>query len=123
MNGLWRWPGPWLRAGFWLLVLAVVTLSLTPVEHLPPQVFDIWDKAQHAFAFAVLAWMGLWAYPLRRWQLLAGLLLLGGAIELAQAATGWRYGEWADLFADVVGVIVGAVAWTAISARLTLKTG
>jgi VanZ family protein len=40
------------------------------------------------------------------------LLAFGGAIELAQAATGWRYGEWSDWLADAVGLAAGwALAW------------
>lgn len=97
------------RLAFWGLALAVTGLSLTPVQHLPPQVFDIWDKAQHALAFAALAAMARWAYPGASWRTLAvALLLHGAAIELAQAATGWRHGDVADWLADAVGVgVVG----------------
>jgi len=35
------------------------------------------------------------------------LLVFGGLIELAQAATGWRHGEWADWLADAVGLALG----------------
>ncbi|GAB3185080.1 VanZ family protein [Hydrogenophaga aquatica] len=113
---------PLARVFFWLVLAAVVVLSLTPVEHLPPQVFSIWDKAQHALAFLALSLLGLWAYSRQPRRVLTGLLLLGAAIELAQAATGWRYGEWADLMADAVGVLAGAWMWRWISGRRTLKT-
>ncbi len=100
------------RVVFWALVLAVSALSLTPVEHLPPQVFDLWDKAQHALAFAALTVAGRLAYPALGWPMLAAALLAhGAAIEVAQAATGWRYGEWADWMADAVGVGLG---WAAV---------
>jgi VanZ family protein len=112
-----------LRLVFWGTLAGVVVLSLTPLDYLPPQVFNIWDKAQHAFAFLVLGVLGLWSYPGRDNGLLAGLIVLGGAIELAQAATGWRYGEWADLFADGVGVCVAAATWHLVNARLTSRTG
>ncbi len=75
-----------------------------PIDALPVGVFDWWDKAQHAVAFAVLAALAYGAYPTRIWRVLLGLLTFGGAIEVAQAETGWRYGEWADLLADGVGV-------------------
>lgn len=79
------------RLSFWGLATAVTVLSLTPVEHLPPQVFDWWDKAQHALGFAALAVAARLAYPtLRGAVLVAGLLLHGAAIEWAQAASGWR---------------------------------
>lgn len=106
---LLRWL---LTAGFWALLLAITTLSLLPVAYLPPQAFSIWDKAQHALAFAALAVAALLAYPRHPGRVLLGLLLYGGAIELAQAATGWRYGEWSDWLADAVGLAAGALlAW------------
>lgn len=101
-----------LAWGFWSLALCVAVLSLLPTAYLPPQVFSLWDKAQHALAFTALTTLGLLAYPRRPWRVLAVLLAFGGAIELAQAATGWRYGEWADWLADAVGLAAGsALAW------------
>jgi VanZ family protein len=98
---------PFLRAAFWLCAVAVGGLSLTPVEHLPAQIFDIWDKLQHAGGFAVLALLGARGFPGRSLHLLVGLVLYGAAIELAQSATGWRFGDVWDLLADSVGVVVG----------------
>ena len=102
------------KAAFWLCMLSVVVLSLLPTNYLPPPVFSIWDKAQHALAFATLGLLGLLAYSDRsRTKVLLGLLLLGAAIEVAQWATGWRYGEWLDLLADTVGLAVGFAAYQA----------
>jgi VanZ family protein len=101
---------------FWLAAVVVGALSLTPVQHLPPQVFDIWDKAQHAAGFAVLALLGRLAYPNATFALVLGLLGYGAAIELAQSATGWRSGDVQDWLADAAGVMVGlalGVAWCA----------
>lgn len=96
---------PWL---FGALLLAVATLSLLPTAYLPAQAFNLWDKAQHALGFAALAVCGLLAYPHHAARVLVGLLLYGGAIELAQAATGWRYGDWHDWLADALGLAAGA---------------
>lgn len=96
------------RLVFWMACAAVLALSLSPMERLPEQLFSIWDKAQHTLAFASLMVLGLWAYPLRAVPLALGLLAYGLGIELAQAATGWRFGEVADLLADAVGV---ALIW------------
>ena len=96
---------------FWPSLLLLVVLSLLPVDYLPAQVFSIWDKTQHALGFAVLAWFGQQAYPNRRWRVMSGLLLIGAGIEVAQAATGWRYGEWLDLLADGVGIRASAGLW------------
>ncbi len=96
---------------FWLSVAVLAVASLVPTAMLPPQSLNVWDKAQHAFGFAWLACLGLLAYPHRPNAVAASLLAYGGAIELAQAATGWRYGEWSDLAADGVGILLGAMAW------------
>ena len=95
------------RWTFWLLLLVVIGLTLSPIAYLPPQAFSLWDKAQHALAFAALAALGALAYPRRVGLLAASLLVFGGAIELAQAATGWRSGDWADWLADAVGLVAG----------------
>jgi VanZ family protein len=96
---------------FFLSVVVLTVASLVPVNMLPPQSADIWDKAQHAFGFAWLAFLGLLSYPQRPTVVAVSLLAYGGAIELAQAATGWRYGEWLDLTADGVGILLGGLAW------------
>lgn len=99
------------RVAFWACLLGVVVLSLTPVQQLPPQVLNLWDKAQHAGGFAVLTLLGLWAYPQRAVTLLAAMLALGAGIEVAQAATGWRYGDVLDWVADAVGVAAAYTVW------------
>lgn len=109
--------GCW-RLGFWLTVTAVVVLSLLPVDYLPDQVTSLWDKAQHAFGFAVLTMLGCWAYPGRARLVLPGLLLLGALIELAQGATGWRHGDWQDVLANAVGVAWGTLfGFSGLSSR------
>lgn len=99
-----------LKLAFWISTLAVATLSLLPVAFLPPQSFNVWDKAQHAGGFAVLALLGHAAYRHHLWRLCIGLLAYGAAIELAQSATGWRYGDGMDLLADGIGIALGTVA-------------
>jgi VanZ family protein len=100
-----------IRGVFWLSLLGITIASLMPVTMLPPQAFDIWDKAQHAVAFAWLGGLGLLSYPAHAPRVVAALLLYGGAIELAQIATGWRFGEWADLAADAVGIALATTVW------------
>lgn len=107
--------------GFWVALLAVVVLSLTPVAQLPPAVFSVWDKAQHAGGFVALALLGGAAYPASLPRVWLGLLLLGAAIEVAQSATGWRHGDALDWLADAVGVAAGAAV--CFSARRCAKTG
>jgi VanZ family protein len=97
-------------AAFWLACVAVATLSLLPVPELPSISLDVWDKGQHAFGFCLLGVLGAVAYPRRRPKVWAGLLMFGLAIEIAQAASGWRTGDPLDWLADAVGITCAAVA-------------
>jgi VanZ family protein len=98
------------RALFWLAVVLGVALALWPQSE-PREPWLPWlDKIEHACSFAVLMWVGLRAgYP-RVWALPVGLLVLGGAIELAQSFTATRSADWLDWLADAAGV---AVTWSA----------
>lgn len=97
-----------LLAGGWLWAAAIVWLSLTPS---PPDLgIEGGDKLGHVAAYALLmAWFG-WLHPSRAARLAYGALWLGMgvALEFAQAATGYRSFELADMAADAVGVAVGA---------------
>lgn len=99
-----------LVVGFWAALAFVGTVAMLPSSALPPQflAFDIWDKAQHALTFTVLGIWGLMVYPLRPWRVLLGLMCFGGAIEIAQALTSWRFAEWHDWLADALGLALAA---------------
>jgi VanZ family protein len=103
-----------IRAAFWCSAIVLTIASLVPVDVLPPQAATIWDKGQHAFGFGWLALLGLLAYRHRPWTMIVALLVYGGVIELLQAATGWRYGEWLDFLADGIGVMIGTAIWLAV---------
>ena len=91
----------------WMLAMGFVTvLALLPVEHLQLPVFDWWDKAQHALAFAVLTAGACLLWPRTTVCVVVGMIAYGAALELAQWAVGWRFAEWSDLLADAVGVVV-----------------
>jgi VanZ family protein len=108
-------PATWHRlAGwaFWLYFGAVLLATLMPVTYLKPMsAFTFWDKAEHGLAFAVLAWLALLVWPQRPLRLWLILLAFGGVIELLQAASGWRSGEWADWLADGIGLVFGWWLW------------
>jgi VanZ family protein len=104
-----------LRVGWFLAMLSVTVLALMPVEHLQLPLFNWWDKAQHVLAFAVLTTWALLAWPSMTVVVLVGMLAFGAFIELAQWWVGYRFADWADWLADVVGV---CLAWAAVySAR------
>ncbi len=92
-----------------VLVVAVAYLALHPQP--PAAMTGGWDKLNHALAFAALAWsacLALGDSVRRRWSAVAGLLAFGGAIELAQLVVPGRAGEWSDLLADVIGIVIGS---------------
>ena len=96
-----------LQPLLWFMILAVLVVSLLPGSALPSKTALIWDKAQHALVFAMLCGIGMKAYPDRVRDVALGLVLWGGLIEVAQAATPWRHADIQDWFADAVGI--GAV--------------
>ncbi|TNF63472.1 MAG: VanZ family protein [Burkholderiales bacterium] len=105
------------RAVFWISLVLVTVLSLLPGEQLPPQAVQVWDKAQHALGFF---WLGLWglaAHPRHVLRVIAGLLLAGVAIEVAQSLTTWRQGDVWDWVADAVGLGTAALGWLVWSQR------
>lgn len=101
----------WMLAGWCLAMLASLVLALMPVQHLQWPLFNWWDKAQHALAFALLTGWALLLWPQRAFRVGLAMLAFGAWIELAQGLTGWRFAEWADWLADAVGVLAVWVAW------------
>ena len=96
------------KALVWLCFVAVNSLALSPAPYLPPDLFNWWDKAQHAIAFGVLAVLAVLAYP-EASRLRIALLLIGQGvlIELLQYYGGYRFGDLQDAVADGVGVLLG----------------
>ena len=97
------------KALFWACFLAINILALSPAPYLPPlEIFNWWDKAQHAIAFAVLAVLAVLAYPEASRLRIAFLLIGQGVlIEVLQYYGGYRFGDWQDAVADGVGVLLG----------------
>jgi VanZ family protein len=89
------------------LVGAIVYSSLAPSLALPtPAGFD---KIEHFTAYCGLALWFTGLYPRARyWQVVAGLLALGLAVEIAQGAMHLgRSAEALDMLANAVGVAAG----------------
>ncbi len=108
-----------LQLMFWGTVVTVTVLSLLPGDYLPPIAFNVWDKAQHALGFLLLSVLGLNSYHNSIVRVVIGLLIYGATIEVVQAATGWRYGDWQDWLANAVGVALAYRLWRA--AKSTVK--
>ena len=97
------------RAIFWLSFVGLTGLALSPAPYLPPlDIFNWWDKAQHAIGFGSLAVSALMAYPQApKWKVAVLLCVHGCLIEVLQYFSGYRYGDWQDAAADGVGVAIG----------------
>ncbi|GAA6140948.1 VanZ family protein [Hydrogenophaga sp. 5NK40-0174] len=102
----------WIKAlilAFWAAVVAVGILSLLPVEALPSPLLNWWDKAQHALGFLVLATLGFAAFAKKTTLVAVWLAIYGMLIELAQAFTGWRYGDIMDWLSDLAGIALAMI--------------
>jgi VanZ family protein len=109
-----RIAGYWKAAG-WMLVLAIITLSLMPS---PPHLnVEQGDKIGHFAAYGLVTlWFAQPYTALRqRIWLALGMVALGIGLEYAQRATGYRSFEVADMAADAIGVALG---WLAAPPRL-----
>lgn len=101
-----------------VLTVIILGLALTPTTRGPSLG---WDKANHAAAFAALAFCGHFAWRERAGhvaRLVLALLLLGIGIEIAQRAVPGRSAEAADLLADAVGIGIGLLIAGALSRAL-----
>lgn len=94
----------WLLA---FIICLVSVLALALMEN-PSELLDTgWDKGNHVLAFSVLTFLGRLSFPAQRVLLLLGLLAYGVLIENLQFMTGYRFSEYQDLAADVVGMALG----------------
>jgi VanZ family protein len=90
------------RACFAFTLLVITWLAVTPD---PPAAADLgWDKGNHIFAFIVLAFLADFSFPSAGWINWLGLICYGVAIEGVQWSLDFRYFEWNDVLADLLGI-------------------
>lgn len=108
------------RCLFYMVLLAVFTLSLLPLDD--DFVSTGWDKTNHLLAFFVLAALYDVAYrELAYWRIKCLVLFLFGLlIEVCQGFTSYRFFSLLDLIADGIGLLLfypfrayvaGAASW------------
>lgn len=94
----------------WLMVFAVIVLSLVPISGAMPEVKN-GDKIGHFIAyFSLMVWFS-WLYPkpwVRNLYAIA-FIVLGGMMEVLQSMTAYRMGDIEDFHVNTIGVIVGFV--------------
>jgi VanZ family protein len=91
------------RIGFFICLVSVLLLAWLPIHDVGAPS----DSVNHAFAFFVLCGLaGTGWMQAPKWRLFAGLLFLGGLIEVVQSFVG-RDAAWHDVGADLVGIAAG----------------
>jgi VanZ family protein len=88
----------------WLLLMAVVVLSLVQIDQ-PIEISGV-DKFEHVLAYGVLMyWWGM-VQPGRLLRWVMFLPVLGFGLELAQLRMPGRFMEWRDVLANLAGVVL-----------------
>lgn len=87
-----------------ILLFIITTLSLSPLPELPAAAGS--DKAHHFIAYASLILPIALAQHKRLLWFFMGFALYSGVIELIQPYVN-RYGEWLDMAANTIGLLVG----------------
>ncbi len=98
-----RWR-PFLMGAMLGLALLIAVAMLVPAQVMPQPAGS--DKLHHMLAFGALSVPAVMLYPARIIVVVMGVIVFGGALELAQPLTG-RFAEGADLVADGIGALVG----------------
>lgn len=104
-------PRPLRMALYALACCILLYLTLAPAHEVPGADL-VWDKAEHATAWAVLTGVGLALSTRRRWAIGAFAFVFGAVVEVLQATMGLgRNGDWRDLLADSVGILAAYLIW------------
>jgi VanZ family protein len=103
-----------LRFGLYGLATAILLyMCLAPSKALPN--VHLWDKAEHAIAWAVLAGVGLILFPAQPAKIAMFTVSFGVLVEVLQAALPFgRNGDWQDWVADCVGVAAAFAVYAAV---------
>ena len=107
-----------LRLGLYALATAALLyLCLAPSNGLPG--IKLWDKAEHAISWAVLAGAGLVLFPRRPGVIVLYAAAVGALVEVLQGLPAVnRDSDWRDWVADMVGV---AAAWAILRLARRLR--
>jgi len=106
--------GPLARGAFAVAVLVSLAVLFAPASDVPPAPYGI-DKLVHASLFASLAFTARWA-GVGRGVLVPVLVVYAAASEVIQGLIG-RDAAVGDWLADLVGVLLGLLAWHRLARR------
>ncbi len=92
---------------FYISLMGAFILSVLPSS--PPGLEKVWDKANHALAFIVIAYLGFVAYRDSLVRLSLLVMLFGISIEVVQSFVPWREFSFLDMLADFIGILLGLI--------------
>jgi len=98
---------PVWQAAFPLALVVAFVIAMRPAPDMEPA-FSHQDKVMHLIAFAGLTLLGALGWPARLGRIVVLMLAYGLAMELAQATTAHRQGDWVDWLADAAGILLAA---------------
>ncbi len=112
----------WLRLIGWLMVLALIILSLVKP---PPTNTNIpnSDKWLHLISYFTLSYWFFHTYDNHKTPVTAGFLFLGVTLEWLQSLTPHRYFEWLDMLMNVAGVLLGLLVFQLLKLRIKALIG
>ena len=95
-----------------VLIIVIWVVCLIPIPDTPLSDFDLADKWTHFVMYGVFSFVVCYEHKRISWHTIVLPILMGGMIELAQVyLTTCRSGEWLDLLANSIGVIIGNTAY------------
>jgi len=103
----------------WLLVLAIVVLSLGPPSTRP--VTGAGHDLEHLFAFMATGLAYGLGHPRRLWSLCVALMAFAAVIELAQILVPGRHARLSDFLVDATALCLG-VGLSYLLVKLTAAT-
>ena len=98
------------------LLVAIWVVCLIPIPDIEPlHGFNLLDKWTHFVMYGVFSFVVCYEHKRISWHTIVLPILMGGMIELAQAyLTTCRSGEWLDLLANSIGVIIGNTLYSLV---------
>lgn len=100
---------------FWVGIVTLIIVSVTPRDLLTPLGINIWDKLQHVLAYTILSGLGVMAYSGKKYLavIFIGLVILGGVLEIIQSVIPGREASFEDAIANAVGAGIGLLFYQA----------
>ena len=96
----------YFRGIFWISFIGSYVAAVSP-QDLAPVIGPLSDKMHHILAFFILGILLSLAYEMKHRYTCLFLLLYGIFIELSQLFTINRSADVMDVFADLIGIVIG----------------